>query len=95
MVQRIEQYWFAAVFPPPNVPLYGRIFLLRMLYIVLFYSLFWIDPSIAGYALEDDYNPSTFFNMFEFFSGPDPTNGFGRPHKIHNKAAIMAESKIC
>jgi hypothetical protein len=66
-----------------------------MLYIFLFCSFVWIDPSIAGYALEDDYNPFTFFNMFEFFSGSDPTNGFGRPYTIHDEADLMTKSKIC
>ncbi|OSS54903.1 hypothetical protein B5807_00978 [Epicoccum nigrum] len=36
-------------------------------------SLF--DLSIAGYALEDDYM-TDFYGGFEFFTDPDPTNGF-------------------
>lgn len=35
-----------------------------------------VRPSIAGYALEDDYSTKNFFDMFEFFTEPDPTNGF-------------------
>ncbi len=35
-----------------------------------------IQLSIAGYALEDDYTPSNFFSMFQFFTDSDPTNGF-------------------
>lgn len=34
------------------------------------------NPSIAGYALEDDYSPSNFFSMFDFFTAGDPTHGF-------------------
>lgn len=30
----------------------------------------------AGYTIRDDYNPSTFFSLFDFFTGPDPTHGF-------------------
>jgi hypothetical protein len=33
--------------------------------------------SIAGYVLEDDYNPSNLLDEFTAFSGPDPTQGFG------------------
>lgn len=40
-------------------------------------ALLFIRPSIAGYVLVDDYNPSTFFNMFDFFTGADPTEGAG------------------
>jgi hypothetical protein len=32
--------------------------------------------SIAGYTLQDDYNPSKFFDMFDAFTGSDPTDGF-------------------
>lgn len=35
-----------------------------------------VNQCIAGYALEDDYNPSSFFSMFSFFTAGDPTNGF-------------------
>lgn len=35
-----------------------------------------VNPCIAGYALEDDYNPSNFFDKFSFFTAGDPTNGF-------------------
>lgn len=31
--------------------------------------------SEAGYVLEDDYSGSNFFNMFNFFTGQDPTHG--------------------
>ena len=33
---------------------------------------------IAGYAVQDDYSASGFFDMFDFFTDPDPTHGFGR-----------------
>ncbi|KAH6637871.1 concanavalin A-like lectin/glucanase domain-containing protein [Boeremia exigua] len=36
-------------------------------------SLF--DLSVAGYALEDDYM-TDFYGAFDFFTAPDPTNGF-------------------
>lgn len=32
-------------------------------------------PSIAGYAIQDDYSPENFFSMFNFFTDADPTNG--------------------
>ena len=35
-----------------------------------------VSLSTAGYVLEDDYEPSTFFSMFDFFTGADPTNGY-------------------
>ena len=31
--------------------------------------------SLATYTLVDNYDPTTFFNNFTFFSGSDPTNG--------------------
>jgi len=31
---------------------------------------------IAGYTLQDDYTPSKFFDMFDFFTDADPTHGF-------------------
>jgi hypothetical protein len=34
-------------------------------------------PSIAGYVLEDDYNPTSFLSMFNAYTGSDPTDGFG------------------
>lgn len=44
--------------------------------ITLLLSLLFIDFSIAGYVLEDDYSPSNFFDMFSFFTSSDPTHGF-------------------
>ncbi|KAF2400425.1 beta-1,3-1,4-glucanase, partial [Trichodelitschia bisporula] len=35
-----------------------------------------IPTGLAGYVLQDEYNPSNFFDMFNFYSGPDPTEGF-------------------
>ncbi|MCJ1361263.1 hypothetical protein MMC16_000361 [Acarospora aff. strigata] len=35
-----------------------------------------VDLSIAGYVLQDDYSPNNFFDMFDFFTGRDPTNGY-------------------
>lgn len=35
-----------------------------------------VDLSVAGYALVDDYSGANFFNMFDFFTGADPTNGY-------------------
>lgn len=32
-------------------------------------------PGVAAYQLVDDYQPSVFFNKFNFFSSYDPTNG--------------------
>jgi len=36
-----------------------------------------IQSSIAGYVLVDNYEPSTFFEMFDFYTGSDPTDGTG------------------
>jgi hypothetical protein len=33
--------------------------------------------SIAGYVIEDEYNPSNFLDGFTAFTGEDPTQGFG------------------
>lgn len=35
-----------------------------------------IPLSTAGYVLQDDYSIDKFFSMFEFFTAPDPTNGY-------------------
>lgn len=43
----------------------------------LFLTVALARSSIADYVLEDDYSPSKFFDMFNFFSGKDPTHGFG------------------
>ncbi|KAK6004007.1 hypothetical protein QM012_008857 [Aureobasidium pullulans] len=41
------------------------------------FSLFsFVNLSIAGYVLQDDYNPASFFDMFDFFTYSDPTHGF-------------------
>lgn len=34
--------------------------------------------ALAGYTLQDDYNPSNFFSKFNVFTGPDPTQGHGK-----------------
>lgn len=38
--------------------------------------------SIAGYALKDAYTPSNFFDMFNFFTGDDPTQGTGEDNRL-------------
>ncbi|KAI4730806.1 endo-1,3(4)-beta-glucanase [Aureobasidium sp. EXF-10728] len=41
------------------------------------FSLFsFVNLSIAGYVLQDDYNSAAFFDMFDFFTYTDPTHGF-------------------
>lgn len=43
----------------------------------VFRALTFLVPSAqAAYTLQDDYSPSNFFNMFDFFTGADPTNGY-------------------
>ncbi|KKZ60180.1 endo-1,3(4)-beta-glucanase [[Emmonsia] crescens] len=32
--------------------------------------------SVGSYVLQDDYQPSNFFDDFEFFDGPDPSNAY-------------------
>jgi hypothetical protein len=36
-----------------------------------------IKFGIAGYAIQDDYSASGFFDKFDFFTDGDPTHGFG------------------
>jgi hypothetical protein len=42
----------------------------------LFTLISFVNLSIAGYVLQDDYNSAAFFDMFDFFTEPDPTHGF-------------------
>ncbi|KAI4740816.1 endo-1,3(4)-beta-glucanase [Aureobasidium sp. EXF-12298] len=42
----------------------------------LFTLFSFVNLSIAGYALQDDYNSAAFFDMFDFFTEADPTHGF-------------------
>jgi hypothetical protein len=41
-----------------------------------FYFFSLVNLSIAGYVLKDDYNPSVFFDKFDFWTAADPTHGF-------------------
>jgi len=43
---------------------------------VLALSSLLISPALATYGLIDDYSGSNFFNMMNFFTGADPTNGY-------------------
>ncbi|KAF2801878.1 putative endo-1,3(4)-beta-glucanase, partial [Mytilinidion resinicola] len=45
-----------------------------MLFSTLLTAAALIRLSIAGYVLQDDYSSANFFNMFDFFTGDDPTN---------------------
>ena len=38
--------------------------------------LFVVNLCAARFVLEDNYDPSGILDSFEFFTGPDPTNGF-------------------
>ncbi|KAG9619415.1 endo-1,3(4)-beta-glucanase, partial [Aureobasidium melanogenum] len=42
----------------------------------LFTLFSFVNLSIAGYVLQDDYNSAAFFDMFDFFTDSDPTHGF-------------------
>jgi len=44
--------------------------------LLLAHTLFFPSFGIAGYVLQDDYNPTTFFDMFNAYTGTDPTHGF-------------------
>ena len=44
------------------------------LLLVSVYLLF-LHKAQAAYVLADDYSGETFFNLFDFFTDPDPTNG--------------------
>ncbi|KAI9846559.1 MAG: hypothetical protein M1838_001235 [Thelocarpon superellum] len=46
-----------------------------MLFFYLALSLL-VAATHAGYSLVDTYEASNFFSEFDFFTGPDPTNGF-------------------
>ena len=50
--------------------------MVKMPLILLLLSFLFVNSSIAGYVLEDDYSISNFFDMFSFWTGPDPTEGF-------------------
>jgi hypothetical protein len=41
-------------------------------------SFAFVRLSIAGYVLQDSFNPTGFFDNFDFFTGEDPTQGFGK-----------------
>jgi hypothetical protein len=46
---------------------------------IIFQALSLTQFSLAGsYVLQDDYTPKNFVSMFNAYSGPDPTDGFGR-----------------
>ncbi|KAF2756718.1 hypothetical protein EJ05DRAFT_74508 [Pseudovirgaria hyperparasitica] len=49
-----------------------------MLYHTVLASLALVRLSVAGYVLQDDYSGGNFFNMFNFYTGGDPTHGFVR-----------------
>lgn len=42
----------------------------------LFFLFSFVNLSIAGYVLKDDYNSAVFFDMFDFWTSEDPTHGF-------------------
>ncbi|KMU90939.1 mixed-linked glucanase [Coccidioides immitis H538.4] len=52
----------------------------------------------ASYELMDDYNPSNFFDKFEFFSGRDPSNGYvayqGKEAALSSNLAQKLENSI-
>jgi hypothetical protein len=58
---------------------YGSLNLLSfaMKYSILIKTFVLARLSIAGYVIQDDYNPSNFVGSFKAFSGADPTDGFG------------------
>lgn len=42
--------------------------------------------------LQDDYAPSRFLDMFNFFTAPDPTQGYGKLRRLlleHDKVLMM------
>ncbi|GAB7341941.1 hypothetical protein MBLNU457_g0244t2 [Dothideomycetes sp. NU457] len=47
-----------------------------MSFFALLTTFLFIGSTSAGWVLEDDYNPSNFFDMFSFWTGADPTHGF-------------------
>ena len=47
-----------------------------MSFFALLTTFLFIGSSSAGWVLEDDYNPSNFFDMFSFWTWSDPTHGF-------------------
>jgi hypothetical protein len=50
-------------------------FLFNMRFSTLVSAAAFFDLSIAGYVLEDDYM-TDFYGNFDFFTGPDPTQGW-------------------
>ena len=48
-----------------------------MQFTTLLSTLALVKAGIAGYAMQDDYSASGFFDMFDFFTDSDPTHGYG------------------
>lgn len=48
-----------------------------------------VKPSVAGYALEDDYSADNFFSMFNFF-----TDAGRSPSPLAITVALLITSKI-
>jgi hypothetical protein len=49
-----------------------------MKYSILSSAFLFAHLSIAGYVIQDEYNPSNFLDSFTAFTGADPTDGFGK-----------------
>ena len=57
-----------------------------------------LSPINCQYILQKDYFQSGFFDSFDFFEGPDPTNGFvqytGRNESLINSTLTTAEMRV-
>jgi hypothetical protein len=62
-LERSHSFRFFSVFPS------------TMRFSTLVSAAAFIELSIAGYVLEDDYM-TDFYGNFDFFTGPDPTQGW-------------------
>lgn len=54
------------------------------MFIFLFLSFCLYRSASAVYVLQDDYNPNSFLDMFNFFNQPDPTQGYGQGNICHH-----------
>lgn len=60
--------------------LHERLNLVIMSLPILF--IYILPVVMATYVLQDDYTPSNFLSMFNFFDGSDPTQGYGMSFRM-------------
>jgi hypothetical protein len=66
--------FFRASSTQPVLPVLLPICVLKMRFSTLISAAAFFELSIAGYVMEDDYM-TDFYSNWNFFTGPDPTEG--------------------